>query len=366
MVGLSLSRSIQLLSSIDGCEFRGSTPFANYYRFENSYELALELNEQTSGSLTQISIWLSNVESIKRFISPLTHGRLFEKGKNRSKYLGNRIFARSLGESCEAVRLQITDEYLFLQIVETYRVAINDTSNINIPITDDRSIEIESSYQETDLNRRIVEYLRSHPKEINKAIDQQGRTPLIYAIQSKDFNLIKELIKLGAGLKVQDTNGQSALDYVAMQGEEFIQEFREKVFLEPTKINTKEQSDDLNDHQIEIGYESKNKDLQPLELMGENLYESDFEEQIDETEQSASVEDSDSLSESLDISQTENDNDLCKQLNKLKISKKLKLVYFGLKSGWSLEQVQLLVGSKFLRNNSFLIDLLDKYFEIRK
>ena len=128
MSGLTLNSSMQILSSIDDCEFRGSTQFANYYRFENSYELALELNEQTTGTLTQISIWLSNIDTIGRFIGPQTHARLFEKWKNRSKYLGNRIFARSLRDSCEAVRLQISNEYLFRLIIDTYRGVIKDTS----------------------------------------------------------------------------------------------------------------------------------------------------------------------------------------------------------------------------------------------
>ena len=366
MAGLTLNRSIQLLSSIDDCEFRGSTPFANYYRFKNSYELALELNEQTFGSLTHISIWLSKLETIKRFITHQTHARLFEKGKNRSKYLGNRIFARSLEESCEAVRLQINDEYLFLLIVDTYRGAINDITDNDVPVAADQSTEIESASHEADLNLRIVEYLRSHPKEINKAIDEQGRTPLIYAIQSKDFNLIKQLIKLGAGLKVQDTNGRSALDYIDMQGQEFIEEFREEVFPKSPIINTKKQSEDLNDSKLKIEDESENEGLQSLELTGENLYDSDFEEQIDEDGHSAEVDCYDSVSDTPDLSQTVKNNELCNQLNKLKISKKLKLVYFGLKSGWSLDQVKLLVGNKYLRKNSFLINLLDKYFEIRE
>ena len=359
MAGLTLNRSIQLLASIDSCEFRGSTPFANYYRFENSCELALELNEQTSGSLTQISIWLSNLETIKRFITPQTHARLFQRGKNRSKYLGNRIFARSLEESCEAVRLQISDEYLFLLIVDTYRGVKNKTSDKDEPIVDDQSTKIESA----DINLKIIEYLRSHPKEINKAIDEQGRTPLIYAIQSKDFNLVNQLIKLGAGLKVQDINGQSALDYIDMQGQKFIEEFREKVFPESPIIYTKQQSEDLKHSQIKIENESKNEGVQSLELTGENLYQSDFDEQIDETRQSTKVNGSDYSYNAPDIYQTVNNNELCNQLNKLKISKKLKLVYFGLKSGWSFDQVKLLVGNKYLRKNSFLVDLLDKYFE---
>ena len=368
MAGLTLNRSIQLLSSIDNCEFRGSTPFANYYRFENSYELALELNEQTFGSLSQVSIWLSNLETIKRFISHQTHARLFEKGKNRSKYLGNRIFARSLEENCEAVRLQISDEHLFLLIVDTYRGIINDTSNDDVPIAGNQSTETESASHETDLNHRIVEYLRSHPKEINKSIDEQGRTPLIYAIQSKDFNLVRQLIKLGAGLKVQDINGRSALDYVDMQGQEFIEEFREKVFPNSPIINTKNQSEDLNDSRLKIEDESENEKegLQSVELTGENLYDSDFYEQIVESGQSTAVGCTDSLSDALDVSQTISNNELCNQLNKLKIPKKLKLVYFGLKSGWSIDQVRLLVGNKYLRKNSFLVDLLNKYFESMK
>ena len=358
MPGLTLNRSVQLLSNIEDCEFRGSTPFANYYRFKNSLELALELNEQTSGSLSQISIWLSNSDSIKHFVGPQTHGRIFEKWKNRSKYLGSKIFARSLEESCEAVRLQIRDEYLFLLIVDTYRGVVTDTSNIDVPITSNRTKDTDNTSENTDINIRIVEYLRSHPEEINKAIDDKGRTPLIYAIQSKDFNLVKQLIQLGARLKVQDVNGQSAIDYVAMQGQEFIQEFREKVFSIPPIINTKQQSDNSNDSQTKIELKSESETQQPLELTGENLYGSDFDEQINETAQPIKVEATDQ-----DVYQTEINNDLCYRLNKLKISKKLKLVYFGLKSGWSRDQVELLVGNKYLENNSFLIDLLDKYFE---
>lgn len=363
MPGLTLNRSIQLLSSIDDCEFRGSTAFANYYRFENSCELALELNEQNSGSLTQVSIWLSNLDTIKHFIGPKTHGRLFEKWKNRSKYLGNKIFARSLEENCEAVRLQISDEYLFLQIVDTYRGVIKDSSDVGVPVTNNRSTEIKSTSQETDLNLKIVEYLRSHPEEINNPIDDKGRTPLIYALQSKDFNLVKQLIKLGAALKVEDKNGQSALDYIAMQGEEFIQEFREKVFSIPPIINTKQESDSSNDTQEGIELESKNEVQQPLELTGENLYGSDFDDLIDQAEQPTKVTASDTLSDDQHGLQSENNIVLCNRLSKLKISKKLKLVYFGLKSGWSRDQVELLVGNKYLKNNSFLIDLLDEYFK---
>lgn len=363
MSGLTLNSSMQILSSIDDCEFRGSTQFANYYRFENSYELALELNEQTTGTLTQISIWLSNIDTIGRFIGPQTHARLFEKWKNRSKYLGNRIFARSLRDSCEAVRLQISNEYLFRLIIDTYRGVIKDTSYIDIPITDNQSTEIETISQETDLNFRIVDYLRSHPNEINKAIDESGRTPLIYAVQSKDFNLVKQLIELGAGLKVQDKNGQTALDYASIQGEEFIQEFKEKVFPKSELVLTNQETNESKNSRKKNYLESVNEVTQSLELTGENLYESDFDERIDETEPPTKLIVSDFLTNAQVVPKTKNKDDLCNQLKKLKISKKLKLVYFGLKSGWSRDQVKVLLGDKYIENNSFLIDLLDKYFE---
>ena len=53
---------------------------------------------------------------------------------------------------------------------------------------------------------------------------------------------------------------------------------------------------------------------------------------------------------------------LPEKLQKIKVSKKLKLVYFGLKTGWSIQQVEFLVGKKWLSKNLFSISVLDKYF----
>lgn len=55
-------------------------------------------------------------------------------------------------------------------------------------------------------------FIAKHPEKINDA-DHKGKTPLHYAVEKENVELVKLLLKNGAKSNIKDTKGLSAIDY---------------------------------------------------------------------------------------------------------------------------------------------------------
>lgn len=49
--------------------------------------------------------------------------------------------------------------------------------------------------------------------DVNKAYDESGVNPLIYAVKDDNEELVSKLLKAGADVSVRDASGKAALDY---------------------------------------------------------------------------------------------------------------------------------------------------------
>ncbi len=103
----------------------------------------------------------------------------------------------------ESVLIDLKDEYVANQLLETADIKIEDGFNAL------HTVVIAKEYSNAFLEKLIEKGF-----DVNSKTQTVGQTPLMYAINGRELDKIETLLKNGADVTIFDNTGKNAFDYV--------------------------------------------------------------------------------------------------------------------------------------------------------
>jgi ankyrin repeat protein len=130
----------------------------------------------------------------------------------------------------EALKYNRTDISLLLMEEDEYEIIdMTYKTKENIQEEEDHKLELNIHYKidyynqdESIIKNSLLQCIRSNPKIISKLFEKginlyqpdiQGNYPIMYAIKSKNVDLLKQMIDLNYDLKIKNSSNMDALLY---------------------------------------------------------------------------------------------------------------------------------------------------------
>ncbi|ETV90565.1 hypothetical protein H310_14690 [Aphanomyces invadans] len=108
------------------------------------------------------------------------------------------------------------------ELEASIRAILDSTANVSVEdiLTDFKDAHKRSAIHFAALNgrRKVIAYILEHAPGALNAVDEDGRTPLLYAIKSNEFASAKVLLDAGANPNIVESNGTSCLHEAAAHG----------------------------------------------------------------------------------------------------------------------------------------------------
>ncbi|RHY80521.1 hypothetical protein DYB26_003600, partial [Aphanomyces astaci] len=108
------------------------------------------------------------------------------------------------------------------ELEASVRAIQDSTANVTVDeiLTDFKDAHKRSAIHFAALNgrRKVLSYILEHAPGALNAVDEDGRSPLLYAIKANEFATAKLLLDAGADTNVVESNGTSCLHEAAAHG----------------------------------------------------------------------------------------------------------------------------------------------------
>ncbi|RQM23940.1 hypothetical protein B5M09_011187, partial [Aphanomyces astaci] len=108
------------------------------------------------------------------------------------------------------------------ELEASVRAIQDSTANVTVDeiLTDFKDAHKRSAIHFAALNgrRKVLSYILEHAPGALNAVDEDGRSPLLYAVKANEFATAKLLLDAGADTNVVESNGTSCLHEAAAHG----------------------------------------------------------------------------------------------------------------------------------------------------